>query len=88
MNVRQAKAIINEPTGGSETALKCLAGLVLGIRMDAELFNIPDPSQIRICVRTADQVNHLFNLLSSILLQFLHFNLLLFYISYFFKILN
>jgi len=59
MNVRQAKAIINEPTGGSETALKCLAGLVLGIRMDAELFNIPDPSQIRICVRTADQVKQL-----------------------------
>eukprot|EP00088_Acartia_fossae_P000160 TRINITY_DN10050_c0_g1_i1.p1 TRINITY_DN10050_c0_g1~~TRINITY_DN10050_c0_g1_i1.p1 ORF type:complete len:939 (+),score=261.73 TRINITY_DN10050_c0_g1_i1:63-2879(+) len=58
-SVKQAKAVIHEPVGGSETVLKCLAGLVLGIRMDAELFNIPDPSLLRVCIRAADQVNQL-----------------------------
>ena len=32
LQIKQAKAIIHEPTGGCETPLKCLAGLVLGIR--------------------------------------------------------
>ena len=56
LEIKEARAIINEPTGGCETPLKCLGGLVLGIRMDAQLFNIPDPAMLRICIRSADQV--------------------------------
>jgi len=59
LEIKEARAIINEPTGGCETPLKCLGGLVLGIRMDAQLFNIPDPAMLRICIRSADQVKQL-----------------------------
>ena len=59
LDTKQAKAVIFEPTGGSETSLKCLAGLVLGIPMDCEITHVPDISALRICILTADQVTHL-----------------------------
>lgn len=58
-DTRQARAVIHEPAGGSETPLKCTAGLVLGIPMDCEISNVPDISALRICILTGDQVTHL-----------------------------
>ncbi len=51
--------MIHEPVGGGETPLRCTAGLVFGIPMDAELRQLPDPAALRICLRTADQQSHL-----------------------------
>jgi len=59
LETKQARAVMHEPTPGSENPLKCLAGLVLGIHLDAEIFNVPDPASLRICLLTADQVTHL-----------------------------
>jgi hypothetical protein len=53
------QAVIHEPVGGGETPLRCTAGLVFGISMDAELRQLPDPAALRICLRTADQQSHL-----------------------------
>ena len=54
-----ARATIHEPTGGQETPLKYMAGLVLGISIDAELYNVVDTSALRICIFTGDQQSHL-----------------------------
>ena len=51
--------MIHEPVGGGETPLRCTAGLVFGIAMDAELVQLPDPAALRICLLTADQQRHL-----------------------------
>jgi len=59
LDVKMAKAVINEPTGGSETAMKYMAGLVLGINMDCQVDNITDTSLLRICIFTGDQQHHL-----------------------------
>ena len=37
LDIKMAKAVINEPTGGSETPMKYMAGLVLGIPMDCQV---------------------------------------------------
>jgi len=54
-----ARAVIHEPTGGQETPLKYMAGLVLGIPMDCEVHNITNTDLLRICIFTGDQQNHL-----------------------------
>ena len=54
-----ARAVIHAPTGGQETPLKYMAGLVLGIPMDAEVLNVTDRSALRICIFTMDQQSHL-----------------------------
>ena len=59
LDIKMAKAVINEPTGGSETPMKYMAGLVLGIPMDCVLHNITNTNLIRICIFTADQQHHL-----------------------------
>lgn len=45
-----ASAAIIEPTGESDTALKFTAGLLLGIPLDAEIYNLEDTSNVRIKV--------------------------------------
>ena len=57
--VTMTRAVIHQPAGGSETALKFLAGLVLGIPLDCEVNNITNTDLLRICVFTADQQSHL-----------------------------
>ena len=52
LDVKMAKAVINEPTGGSETAMKYMAGLVLGINMDCQVDNITDTSLLRTAMTT------------------------------------
>jgi len=59
LDIKMAKAIINEPTGGSETPMKYMAGLVLGIPMDCQVYNITDTDLLRICIFTGDQQHHL-----------------------------
>ena len=38
LETKKARAVIHEPRGGAENPLKCLAGLVLGINIDAGMF--------------------------------------------------
>ena len=59
LHTAMARATIHEPTGGQETPLKYMAGLVLGIPMDAEVHNVVDTSALRICIFTGDQQSHL-----------------------------
>ena len=59
LDTAMARATIHEPTGGQETPLKYMAGLVLGISIDAELYNVVDTSALRICIFTGDQQSHL-----------------------------
>nr|CAD7263757.1 unnamed protein product [Timema shepardi] len=57
--IRSSMAVISEPTGDLETALKFTAGLVLGVHCDALLHNIQDISTLRIKVKYPDQQTHL-----------------------------
>jgi len=59
LDLSMARAVIHEPTGGQETPLKYMAGLVLGIPMDCEVHNITNTHTLRICIFTGDQQNHL-----------------------------
>eukprot|EP00090_Calanus_glacialis_P002411 TRINITY_DN11803_c0_g1_i1.p1 TRINITY_DN11803_c0_g1~~TRINITY_DN11803_c0_g1_i1.p1 ORF type:complete len:952 (-),score=245.87 TRINITY_DN11803_c0_g1_i1:99-2909(-) len=59
LDLAMARATIHEPTGGQETPLKYMAGLVLGIPMDCEVHNITNTDLLRICIFTGDQQNHL-----------------------------
>ena len=43
----------------SETPLKYMAGLVLGIPMDCQVFNVRNTDLVRICIVTGDQQRHL-----------------------------
>lgn len=59
LDTAMARATIHEPTGGQETPLKYMAGLVLGIPMDCEVHNVVDTNKLRICIFTGDQQSHL-----------------------------
>nr|CAD7458357.1 unnamed protein product [Timema tahoe] len=59
IEIRSSMAVISEPTGDLETALKFTAGLVLGVHCDALLHNIQDISTLRIKVKYPDQQTHL-----------------------------
>ena len=59
LQIKMTRAVIHEPAGGAETALKFMAGLVLGIHMDCEVSNIHHPDLLRICISTGDQQHHL-----------------------------
>ena len=59
LDIKMTRAVIHQPAGGSETALKYLAGLVLGIPMDCEVSNIHNTDLLRICIFTGDQQSHL-----------------------------
>jgi integrator complex subunit 4 len=52
-------AVIVEPTGESDTPIKFTAGLLLGISLDAEIYNLTDVSNIRVQVKYPDQQVHL-----------------------------
>lgn len=44
------KAVIVEPTGESDTPIKFTAGLLLGISLDVEIYNLSDVSNVRVQV--------------------------------------
>lgn len=52
---RFCHAIIEEPKSDADSALKFTGGLLLGIPMTAKIFNLREPSAIRIKVRHPDQ---------------------------------
>merc|ERR1712045_580370 len=54
-NVSMAHAEIFEPVGNNETPLKYTAGMILAVPIDCELFNVEDPSLVRIAIQTPDQ---------------------------------
>merc|ERR1719479_272952 len=54
-DVSMAHAEIFEPVGNNETPLKYTAGMILAVPVDCELFNVEDPSLIRIAIQTPDQ---------------------------------
>ncbi|KAK0085876.1 hypothetical protein PV325_004270 [Microctonus aethiopoides] len=49
------RAIIEEPRGDADSALKFTGGLLLGIPLTAKILNLRDPSTIRIKLRHPDQ---------------------------------
>ncbi|KAL3848604.1 hypothetical protein ACJMK2_019453 [Sinanodonta woodiana] len=57
--VRKATAIIHEPSGLTDNAVKFTAGLTTAVMMDAELENIHDVSSIRIQVCYPDMTTEL-----------------------------
>lgn len=50
-----SKAVILEPTGQNDSALKFTAGLVMAVPLEAELTNLADPSRLRLKVKYPDQ---------------------------------
>ena len=59
LDTAMARATIHEPAGSQETPHKYMAGLVLGIPMDAEVHNVVDTAALRICIFTGDQQSQL-----------------------------
>lgn len=49
------RAIIEEPRGDADAALKFTGGLLLGIPLTAKILNLKDPSTVRIKLRHPDQ---------------------------------
>lgn len=54
-SARFCYALIEEPKSDSDTALKFTGGLLLGIPLTAKIFNMKDPSILRIKLRHPDQ---------------------------------
>ena len=54
-DVTMSHAVVFEPIGNNETPLKYTAGMILAVPVDCELFNVEDPSLIRIAIQTPDQ---------------------------------
>ena len=52
-------AVITEPTGEVDAALKFTAGLVVGVPLDAELYNVRNPATLRVKVKYPDQQTQL-----------------------------
>jgi len=52
-------ALILEPKGEADTALTFTAGLVLGVSLDAELYNLAKASALRVKVKYPDQTTQL-----------------------------
>lgn len=50
-----SKAVILEPTGQNDSALKFTAGLVMAVPLEAELTNLADPTRLRLKVKYPDQ---------------------------------
>jgi integrator complex subunit 4 len=59
VSLKMSSAVINEPTGKSETPLKFTAGLVLCIRLDAVIRNITNVRHVRVKIKYPDQQTHL-----------------------------
>lgn len=52
-------AVITEPTGEVDAALKFTAGLVVGVPLDAELYNVRNTATLRVKVKYPDQQTQL-----------------------------
>lgn len=50
-----SSAVILEPTGQTEKQLKFTAGLILAVPFEAELYNLSEPSRLRLKVKYPDQ---------------------------------
>ncbi|KAJ9583048.1 hypothetical protein L9F63_022613 [Diploptera punctata] len=57
--VRMSTAVIMEPTGEVDAALKFTAGLVVGVPLDAELCNVRNAATLRVKVKYPDQQTQL-----------------------------
>ncbi|XP_067013887.2 integrator complex subunit 4 isoform X2 [Anabrus simplex] len=57
--VRMASAVITEPTGEVDAPLKFTAGLVMGVPLDAEIYNLRDTGALRLKVKYPDQQTQL-----------------------------
>ncbi|XP_029046253.1 integrator complex subunit 4 isoform X1 [Osmia bicornis bicornis] len=55
VSTRFSRAIIEEPRGDADAALKFTGGLLLGIPLTAKIYNLRDPSILRIKLRHPDQ---------------------------------
>ncbi|XP_076380143.1 integrator complex subunit 4 [Megalopta genalis] len=55
VSTRFCRAIIEEPRGDADAALKFTGGLLLGIPLTAKLLNLRDPSILRVKLRHPDQ---------------------------------
>lgn len=54
-STRLCRAIIEEPRGDADAALKFTGGLLLGIPLTAKILNLRDPETLRIKIRHPDQ---------------------------------
>lgn len=50
-----SKAVILEPTGQTDTALKFTAGLVMAVPLEAELTNLLETGRLRLKIKYPDQ---------------------------------
>ncbi|XP_065337471.1 integrator complex subunit 4 [Cloeon dipterum] len=57
--LQMCSALILEPKGETETALSFTANLVLGVSLDAELYNLANVSALRVMVKYPDQSSQL-----------------------------
>eukprot|EP00095_Tigriopus_kingsejongensis_P008319 snap_masked-scaffold871_size86487-processed-gene-0.15 protein:Tk08319 transcript:snap_masked-scaffold871_size86487-processed-gene-0.15-mRNA-1 annotation:"integrator complex subunit 4" len=53
--ISMSYATIYDPAGMNETPLKYVAGMILSVPVDCEIFHTPSPGAIRIAIRTPDQ---------------------------------
>ncbi|KAF5275636.1 hypothetical protein FQA39_LY06748 [Lamprigera yunnana] len=56
--IRMSSAIIIEPNTQTDTTLKFTAGLTMAVPLEAELYNLADPSRLRLIVKYPDQRTH------------------------------
>lgn len=50
-----SSAVILEPSGQTDSTLKFTAGLVMAVPFEAELYNLSDPSRLRLKIKYPDQ---------------------------------
>ena len=57
LDAKMCRAVIFDPQGMNETPLKYVAGMILAVPVDAEIYNLPDGalSRVRIAIKTPDQ---------------------------------
>ncbi|XP_059099010.1 integrator complex subunit 4-like [Tigriopus californicus] len=53
--ISMSHAVIFEPLGMNETPLKYLAGMILSVPVDCEIYHAPNPGAVRIAIKTPDQ---------------------------------
>lgn len=53
--ITMSHAVIFEPLGMNETPLKYLAGMILSVPVDCEIYHAPNPGAVRIAIKTPDQ---------------------------------
>ncbi|KAF2893883.1 hypothetical protein ILUMI_12289 [Ignelater luminosus] len=53
--IQMSSAAILEPSGQTDTTLKFTAGLIMAVPFEAELYNLSDPSRLRLKIKYPDQ---------------------------------